>query len=1597
MLVNTTPVQNYIVRKGAEMLSNKLQTRVSIGHIRIDLLNHLLIEELYIEDKSKDTLLYAGKAEARITDWFLVKNETPVITYVVLENAYVNLNRKRESDKWNYQFIIDAFDTGPSKQPKKQAEFEIDLKKVQLENVRFMMDDAWVGSDMDFIVGSFELDARKIDFKQRLININKIAFENTHTLFRDYEGGRPHKVKVKGPAASDIFDTTAFNADNWKIDIDELQLKQCNFSTDAGSEKPIIGEFDPSHIHINNIDIDATGISIIGDTLKGKIENLAALERCGLKVKKMRADVEVSPIASICNNLYLETNHSKIQHHYAMYYRHFPDFTDYIDKVVMTAELSNTTVDSRDIAYFAPVLRKYPSVIKISGSMAGSVDSFVAKKLAASDGLNIIKGNLSMKGLPDIYSTNIVFTNGEIYTTKNGILKYAPALKDNSSFSVNSIEHAYYKGDFRGYIENFITDGILVSNLGTIQSNIKLAMPNLNGNRSSYAGKISTNEFDIGALFPASPFGKVSMQTTVAGTSFSADAEIKLDATIDRLDYNRYPYKNITAEGTLAGKEFEGTLLINDPNLALAFYGDADFRAEEIKIKATANLLQSNLTALGFAAYKDSIHLTADFDMDWSGNNIDNFLGYARLYNINLLRGDHRLDVDSIYVNSSVEGQQKHLTIQSNLLTGKISGDYLLSSLPYSVQFYISGYLPNYIKAPLKYAPDQNFSFKVVTGDIDSLLAVLLPTVKGFNNATVSGLLNMTQQQLSLNAEIPRGTISNINFNKVKINGDGDLRVLAVNAEAESIVVGDSVFNASVSVTTTLGNDSLQFSIATNSPDTYGTATVNGQAYASGDTLSLTLLPSEFFLKDVKWKIPAGNEIVFADKFLSVRKLFIRSGEQEIAINSQNESSIQSVVVSLKQLDIAALGNLEALAYYKPSGRINGNIQIDSVFTNTVVSSSIQATNIVMLGDTLGNVNITGTYDIKKNRLTLDGKSGIYYGNSSITMGGHIVFFDKNSKEAINGVVSFNNASLTWISPLLAGYVSNISGDINGKIEIGGNAENPQVKGTVLLDNASLKVDFLGTTYTIHHAAIDVDNKKIDLGEFSIFDVYKNAALVSGTVNHDRFSNFTFNINASSSKFEAINLKANENETFYGNLIAGFQSLSVRGPIEDLNIRITRATPADKSHIYLPIGTTTAGISSYSYVSFKSYDTVQHQVKRRPKQNKLTISIESILNDLAEITMILDPATGDAINASGTGNLNMEIPLSDDVRMYGSFNIERGDYTFTLPKLYFKRKFNLNKGSKIRFNGLIEQTDMDVEGVYYTRARLYDLLNPTEKKSIAELQKQNPTDKEVVVAKSLQDINVLLFMRGSLNNPALTFRIELPGQYGSGTLAYDKLRVINQNYEQQLTQVASLLLISSFVSPDAGAGDGAGARTGAISNFSEMLSGTASSQITNIVSKLTGDKDLAIDLRYKQYSYETEDQGSGAASASRNQFSLGVRKSLFDNRLTVQVGSSYDWGKQVASKSTTNNFAGDFKAEWQIQEGGNLRLNFFRTGSYDVLVDRNISRGGVGISWRKSFNSFEEFFRGTQYWARKREEDSANIEKLKSQNKAAADKPLGTE
>lgn len=122
-------VQNYIVGKVTQNLSDKLHAKVHVQHINYHFFDKMAMKGLLIEDQKKDTLLFAGNAIVNITDWFFLKNKA-TLKYVSLDNAVVNM--QRTDSVWNYQFLIDYFVKTDSS-AKKKEELNLTLKYFSLQ------------------------------------------------------------------------------------------------------------------------------------------------------------------------------------------------------------------------------------------------------------------------------------------------------------------------------------------------------------------------------------------------------------------------------------------------------------------------------------------------------------------------------------------------------------------------------------------------------------------------------------------------------------------------------------------------------------------------------------------------------------------------------------------------------------------------------------------------------------------------------------------------------------------------------------------------------------------------------------------------------------------------------------------------------------------------------------------------------------------------------------------------------------------------------------------------------------------------------------------------------------------------------------------------------------------------------------------------------------------------------------------------------------------------------------------------------------------------------------------------------------------------
>src|ERR1035437_5471979 len=89
-IIQIPAVQTKIVHAATSFVSNKTHTRVEIQNISISFPKSVVIEGLFLEDLSKDTLLYAGKAKVNIVLKDLLFNKI-CVNNIELDDLNVNL------------------------------------------------------------------------------------------------------------------------------------------------------------------------------------------------------------------------------------------------------------------------------------------------------------------------------------------------------------------------------------------------------------------------------------------------------------------------------------------------------------------------------------------------------------------------------------------------------------------------------------------------------------------------------------------------------------------------------------------------------------------------------------------------------------------------------------------------------------------------------------------------------------------------------------------------------------------------------------------------------------------------------------------------------------------------------------------------------------------------------------------------------------------------------------------------------------------------------------------------------------------------------------------------------------------------------------------------------------------------------------------------------------------------------------------------------------------------------------------------------------------------------------------------------------------
>lgn len=261
ILIQIPSVQNYIVRKATVYLEEKIGTKVVIGRIEIGLPKKVILEDFYLEDQSRDTLVAGEKVKVDISLMKLMSN-TVEISSVSLEGITAKVRRDKDS-VFNFDYIIKAFDSGKPKDTTSEP-MKISLGKISLDRVKVYFSDAVTKNDLSVNLKHFDTEIDKFDLDKSDFEVPDI---NLDGLVLNLKQGALVREIAENTAevADSLSKATDFSIRLKNVSIGKVKVRYDNAGTQLNSGL----DLDRLKIKFDESDIQNQDIRIASLELKG--------------------------------------------------------------------------------------------------------------------------------------------------------------------------------------------------------------------------------------------------------------------------------------------------------------------------------------------------------------------------------------------------------------------------------------------------------------------------------------------------------------------------------------------------------------------------------------------------------------------------------------------------------------------------------------------------------------------------------------------------------------------------------------------------------------------------------------------------------------------------------------------------------------------------------------------------------------------------------------------------------------------------------------------------------------------------------------------------------------------------------------------------------------------------------------------------------------------------------------------------------------------------------------------------------------------------------------------------------------------------------
>ena len=1325
--------------------------------------------------------------------------------------------------------------------------------------------------------------------------------------------------------------------------INSLLIRRGKLSYNINSIPPESKEqWDSNHLQIDNIIANISLKALRKDTINADIKRLSFTENSGFELKKLAVKVVGNQDKMDIEHLKMALPHTTFGiNSMSLGYNGISSFADFADKVEFSLATLPSYVTLADFKSFVPLFSNFNEKIDLAIEANGTINQLQLSRLAidVKDHIEII-GEGTVDNLSQPRDAFIMANLSQLRVSQEGVDFLLRNLSNNYRGIppvLQRLGHIRFKGELSGYFSDMVTYGEFTTDLGSIRTDVKLTSTSEIG-RLDYSGAIQTKDFEIGTLANSDDFGLISLNVEIKGEKLEARnyPNLLVRGEIEEIDFKEYNYENISIDGHYKEGGFDGALNLDDPNGALQLIGSFNLAQPVPSFNFAADIIDVRPYHLHLTQRDEEALFSIGVSANFTGGSLDEMNGEININNLKYTDSQKNYTLDNFKIKAIHNDTEDLLVVDSKFLKAKVDGSYSYQTVWNSFLNTAQKYLPS-LSTPKKKKDSKpnNFSFTVDLIDTEILTHLFDFPLQTYTHSTINGYFNDKEQKLHIEGHFPKFRYKNQFYESTMflfenpsdkltahVRMSQQKKMGAVNVSLNAIAKADSI-------TTSIhwgNNGPLTYSGNFNTETMFSRIKNKDSSYLQTE---VNVLPSNVILNDTTWQIHPAYILAGKDE-ITVDNFKFTNDKQFLHIDGKVSAEAKDTLkLNLNDIDIGYVFEITDFRDVDFKGKATGYGMLSQLYSEPQMNAKLNVNNFSFNDGVLGDMDIYSFWDNTTEGIFLDADMNQDdIGFTKVT--GFV--YPSDPKNGLDLAISANGTNVEFLDFYLGDIASEVDGRAYGDVRLYGKFSGLNLVGDLKAD-ASLRINVLETSFALNDT-LRFDTTGIHFNQVAIADLEGHYGKFNGKLNYKHFGDLRYSFNVNTDNMLVMDLKESADLPFYGKIYATGQT-AINGDADGLVVDAAITTNRNTQFTYITNATATA--TSSQFIQFndltphRAYkDTVQLSIEEYMTQHSknlayeeegdIRVNLEIEATPDANVRIIMDQISGDYLSVNGSGNIRTTFYNKGDVGMFGSYQINRGVYKFSLQEV-IRKDFTIRDGSNISFNG------SPIDGSLNIRAQ-----HTVNSVSLSDLI---PFDSETLVSQPHIKVNCLLDLTGPIARPNISFELDLPNER-------EETQTLVKNYistEEQLNmQVLYLLGIGKFYTAD-------NTNVQSSDMMSSVLSSTISGQLNDLLSHFTNNSNWSLGTNLSTgYKGWTDVEVEGILSAQ-----------LLNNRLLINGNFGYR-----DNPMATTNFVGDFEAEWLLTRSGNIRLRAYSRTNDQYISRTNQSTQGIGIMFRKDYMNWRE-------------------------------------